>query len=68
MVAARDYNEREGAGLSAVYGCVTTGEAWQFLRLVAADVTIDLGRLYIDNVGGILAVFGAIVSQTRGPA
>ena len=25
MVAARDYNEREGAGLSVVYGCVTTG-------------------------------------------
>src|SRR5205807_2439021 len=68
MVAARDYNEREGAGLPALYGCVTTGEAWQFLCLTGADVAVDRGRLYIDNVGAILAVFGAIVARCRGPA
>jgi hypothetical protein len=66
MVAARYYNEREGAGPSAVYGCVTTGEAWQFLRLEDAAVTIDRGRLYIDNVGMILGAFGAILLQSRG--
>jgi hypothetical protein len=64
MVAARLYNEREGPALPAVYGCVTTGEAWQFLRLDGATVTIDRLRLYIDNVGGILGVFQAIVSQS----
>jgi hypothetical protein len=68
MVAARDYNEREGAGLAAVYGCVTTGEAWQFLRLEGAEVTVDRGRLYIDNVGAILGAFGTIVARTQGPA
>jgi hypothetical protein len=51
-----------------VYGCVTTGEAWQFLRLEGAAVTIDRGRLYIDNVGAILGAFEAIVLQSRGPA
>jgi hypothetical protein len=55
MVAAQVYNERAGQQLPAVYGCVTTGETWQFLRLVQTAVTIDQGRLYIDNVGGILA-------------
>ena len=65
MVAARDYNEREGAGLSTVYGCVTTGEAWQFLRLKAGELTVDRGRLYIDNVGAILAAFGTIVAGTQ---
>jgi hypothetical protein len=66
MVAARDYNEREGAGLSELYGCVTTGEAWQFLRLTGAEVTVDRSRLYIDNVGAILAVFVTIVNRSRG--
>jgi hypothetical protein len=66
MVAARDYNEREGAGLPVGYGCVTTGEAWQFLRLNGADVTIDRGRLYIDNVGAILSAFTVIVARSRG--
>lgn len=36
-------------------GCVTTGEAWQFLRLEPAAVSIDRPRYYIDNVGLILA-------------
>ncbi|HEX8199031.1 MAG TPA: hypothetical protein VF590_00985 [Isosphaeraceae bacterium] len=61
MVAAPLYNERQGLVIAAVYGCVTTGEAWQFLRLAGADVILDRRRMYIDNVGGILAAFGAIV-------
>jgi hypothetical protein len=67
MVAAQLYNEKSGQPLPAVYGCVTTGEDWQFLRLAGAVVTIDEGRLYIDNVGGILAVLLASVSQTGAP-
>jgi hypothetical protein len=65
MVAARDDNEREQSGVGAVYGCVTTGEDWQFLRLEDNVVTVDRTRIYIDNVGGILSVFMAIVAQTR---
>jgi hypothetical protein len=42
---------------------VTTGEDWQFLRLAGAVVTIDQGRLYIDNVGGILAALLALIRQ-----
>lgn len=67
MVAARDYNEREGEKIAAVYGCVTTGEAWQFLRLAGPAVDVDRGRLYIDNVGAILAAFGTIVDRNRPP-
>jgi hypothetical protein len=66
MVAAQLYNERSGQPLPAVYGCVTTGETWQLLRLGGAEVTIDQGRLYIDNVGGILAALQACVQQAVG--
>jgi hypothetical protein len=66
MVAARDYNEREGTPRLAVYGCVTTGEVWQFLRLAASEVAVDRQRLYIDNVGAILAAFGAILAENLG--
>jgi hypothetical protein len=61
MVASQVYNERAGRPLAAVYGCVTTGEDWQFLRLSGPDVTLDQGRFYIDNVGGILAALMATV-------
>jgi hypothetical protein len=63
MVAALEYNQKTGTPAEAVYGCVTTGEVWQFLRLQGSEVVIDRARLYIDNVGGILGVFQVIVSQ-----
>jgi len=61
MVAVQLYNERSGQAPAAVHGCVTTGETWQLLRLAGTAVTIDQHRLYIDNVGGILAALQAAV-------
>ena len=63
MVAAQLFNERAGHK-GVVYGCVTTGEDWQFLRLDGQAVIIDTTRRYINDVGSILAAFLAIT----GPA
>ena len=64
MTGVRVFNEREGQP-GRVFACVTTGEAWQFLRLDGAEVILDRERLYIDNVGGILATFQAILADRR---
>jgi hypothetical protein len=63
MAGARRFNQDAGRAVAVVFGCVTTGEAWQFLRLDDAVVLIDRKRYYIDNVGGILAVFQAIIGH-----
>lgn len=60
MVAARAFNEAAGRGASPVYGCVTTGETWQFLRLVDQTAQLNRDRYYLDNVGGILSALQAI--------
>jgi len=65
MIAARLFNEQAGKPFRHVFGCVTTGEAWQFLRLEAAAVSIDQARYYIDRVDKILAVFLAIVDEAQ---
>src|SRR5439155_10516596 len=62
MVGLQLFNERSGEPLRPVYGCVTTGEVWQFLRLQEAAVLIDRDRLFINDVGDILAVLRAIVT------
>lgn len=67
MVGAREFNQRSGGGPEAIYGCVTNAEAWQFLRLSGACADIDRHRYYIDNVGGILAVFQAIIRTAVPP-
>ena len=64
-VAARLFNERAGAVSRPLFGCVTSGEDWQFLRLEGEEIIIDRKRLYIDNVGGILATLQAIIEPRR---
>ena len=61
MVAAQIYNDRAGQPLDTIYGCVTTGEAWQFLGLTGTAVTLHRPKLYIDNVGNILSAFARAV-------
>jgi hypothetical protein len=67
MIGARMLNERTGEHIPAIYGCVTTGEVWQFLRLKDAVATIDQQRYYLDNVTGILGVFQAIINEFPPP-
>jgi hypothetical protein len=68
MVGAREFNQRSGGGPEAIYGCVTNGEAWQFMRLSGSVAAIDRRRYYIDNVGGILAVFQTIITRAVPPS
>jgi hypothetical protein len=67
MVAARLFNQAAGRDESSVFGCVTTGEVWQFLQLVEEEALIDSRRYYIDDVGAILSAIQAIVAScTKG--
>ncbi len=61
MYAAELYNQKSARPMPAVYGVVTTGSAWKFLRLTGSTLTLDLKEYYIDNVGKILSVLKHIV-------
>jgi hypothetical protein len=63
MVAARQFNEAAGRATVPVYGCVTTGETWQFLRSADHVALLDRRRYYLDNVSGILGVLQAIFQE-----
>jgi hypothetical protein len=65
MVGARLFNERAGEGHFHVYGCVTSGEVWQFLRLEQTELIIDRTRFFLDNVGGILAALQRIFLENQ---
>lgn len=63
MIAARIFNERHKETLPEMFGCVTTGEAWQFLRLAGQQLVVDADRYYLSDVS---AVLGILVAVTRG--
>jgi hypothetical protein len=61
----RNFSERHGHDISPLFGCVTTGETWQFLRLKDSIVGIDQIRYYISNVGLVLAVWQAVIAACQ---
>jgi hypothetical protein len=63
MVAAQIFNQQSSDPIEAVFGVVTTGSAWKFLRLQQAVVTLDIKEYYIDNAGKILGVLTHIVQN-----
>ena len=50
MVAAQLFNERSGNQIKAIYGAVTIGTIWQFLKLEGNVVSIDLSEYYIKDI------------------
>jgi hypothetical protein len=56
MVGAQRYNQRHNAPVDPVYGCVTTGSLWKFLRLSGGAVTIDLTEYALTQVDRILGI------------
>jgi hypothetical protein len=65
MIAAHRLNCREAREVANVFGCVTTGEIWQFLTLDEQLVVIDQNRYYLDNPGRILGVFVTLIGNLK---
>ena len=63
MVAASLFNEKEKEPLSAVYGVVTTGNTWKFLKLENNNVYIDLKEYYIIQPEKIVSVLLDMIKQ-----
>jgi hypothetical protein len=56
MVAAQRFNQRAGTPVDPVYGCVTTGVNWRFLRLAGTQLDIDVDEYQINQPDRILGV------------
>lgn len=63
MVAAQIFNEREGNVIPAVYGCVTNGESWQFMRLTGKTLEIDQQRYFLAKLAEVLGILSLIVKS-----
>ncbi len=56
MLAAQTFNAREGTPVEVVYGAVTIGDRWKFLRLQNAHVQIDATDYYITDIAKIMGI------------
>ena len=65
MLGAQIFNQQKGNQISSVYGAVTTGTVWRFLRLSDRLLDIDNKEYYISDVCKILGIFHWIISSER---
>ncbi|MBO3459016.1 hypothetical protein G7B40_010120 [Aetokthonos hydrillicola Thurmond2011] len=56
MFAAQLFNQQEGNEIKTIYGAVTTGDIWKFLKLEGTDMFIDLNNYYIKELNKILGI------------
>ena len=61
MVGAQRFNQRNNTPIDPVYGCVTTGSLWTFLRLSGTDLAHDLTEYQLFQVDRILGILTHIV-------
>jgi hypothetical protein len=63
MFAAQLFNENAGEVITTIYGCVTSGKLWQFLKLEGKDVVIDTNEYSVTPVERILGILKWMVDS-----
>ena len=61
MVAAQQFNRQKENPIDVIYGVVTIGTLWRFLRLSDRLVEIDSSEYHISDVGKILGILGSAI-------
>ncbi|WGV26704.1 hypothetical protein [Halotia branconii] len=56
MLAAQIFNQQEGNEIKTIYGAVTTGDIWKFLKLENTILFVDLNNYYIKELNKILGI------------
>jgi hypothetical protein len=66
MVGARVFNEQNEGTVDVIYGAVTTGNNWKFLRLEEDEAKVDRPEYHINQVGRIVGILKAMLLGTAG--
>lgn len=65
MKAAQLFNERQGHHIPTIYGIVTTGSLWKFLKLEKLTVSIDLDEYHIKELTKIMGILLTMINHQR---
>lgn len=63
MVAAQLFNQQKENEIKTIYGSVTTGTNWKFMRLSGQIIEIDLNEYFINDVRKILGILRSFIDN-----
>jgi len=61
LIGAKIYNEKKGVNLDVIYGCVTTGNEWLFMRLENETIQINTKVYFLSEIEKVLGIFQWII-------
>ena len=65
MLAAQIFNQQKNNDIPTIFGAVTTGDIWKFLKLEVNHLFIDLNNYYIKELANILGILQLTVSSQQ---
>lgn len=68
MLAAKLYNENKQLEIDTIYGVITTGSLWSFLKLTEQTVWIDTDEYHISGVAKIIGIFTSMINSSASSA
>lgn len=63
MIAAKIFNDKENRKINVIYGAVTTGSLWRFIKLEDNIVYIDLSEYHIKEINKIFGILINIINS-----
>ena len=63
MIAAQRFNAEKGNDIPCIYGAITTGINWLFLKLAGKRLHIDMSAYMLERCDKILGILASMVSQ-----
>jgi len=61
MIASQIFNEQKQDRIDTIYGIVTTGSIWKFLKLDGKTLYIDIKEYYLEQLGKIMGIMLHII-------
>jgi hypothetical protein len=63
MAAAQLFNREQGNDIVTVYGVLTTGTYWKFLRLVESTIYVDVTEYHVQDAERIVGIIVSMVQE-----
>jgi len=64
MIASQLFNQKRNNSIPCIYGAITTGSIWKFLKLQDNQVSVEMLEHFIENIESILGILMQIVRAT----
>ncbi|WP_367267685.1 hypothetical protein [Okeania sp. SIO2C9] len=61
MIAARIFNQKKSNNITTIYGAITSGTNWRFLKLEGENIIIDLTEYYLNQINLILGILASSI-------